>query len=161
MLRALILSLVLTLPSLALAQAPEPLPARLDARIELPGSGPQRVLSVSIDLGRGLPWSLVGCVTTSGACSSTSTIVLDDAGRAELVRRIQLAQARMRCPPRRSQPGDPSYRITTPSTSWEGALPRDPAQVPSRLGTCAGANSLAWFLVERFGVAGLTAPQGG
>ncbi|UJR87361.1 MULTISPECIES: hypothetical protein [Sandaracinus] len=163
--RSLLITIVVVMlsffPALASAQSPEPLPARIDAVIELPGAGPPRFLNVSVDLGRG-PWSIEGCVSSArGACSATAQIALDDADRRELVSRIQLAQARMRCPPPHSMPGDPTYTITTPSTSWEGALPRDPALVPSRLGTCAGANSLAWFLVERFGVPSLSAPQGG
>lgn len=161
---ALVLSLLLfAIPGIAQAQAPAALPARIDAQIGLPGTGPARYLNVSIDLGSGPRWSITGCVASApGACAATATIPLDDAGRRELVQRIQAMQARMRCPPPRPSPGDPTFTISTPSDSWVGALPRDPAQIPARTaGVCAASEGLAWWLVQRFGVPGLTAPEGG
>lgn len=71
--------------------------------------------------------------------------------------RIAAVQERMRCRPPVSDPGDPSFTIETPSEEWAGSLPRDPAGIASRTGICGARAALAWWIVQRFGVPGLSA----
>lgn len=143
-------------------QAPRPLPARIDAVIGLPGTGPARYVNVSLDFSTAV-WAIEGCVSSApGACAATARIVLDQAQRLELVVLLQDALTPRRCEPEGFAPGDPEYTLDTPAQTWAGHLPRDPAQVPARTqGPCAAATRLAWWLVRALGVPGLTAPQSG
>jgi len=144
------------------SQAPRPLPASIRAVIGLPGAGPARYANVTIDLSSG-GWSLEGCESTGrGACRRTRRIVLAEAQRQELVRLLAEIDAMPRCEPEAYQPGDPEYELVMPAQTWTGHLPRNAADVPSRTqGTCAAPTRLAWWILQWFGVPGLTAPQGG
>lgn len=153
------LALLLALPSLAGAQAPAALPARIDAQIGLPGGGPPRFANLTLTLGP-LPWVIEGCVSSSaGACTATRRVELTEAQRRELVVVLQQIAQRLRCPPPDAQPGDPTFTIRTPTDRWEGALPADRAQIPARTGGgCAAINRLAWWFVTAFQAPGATAP---
>jgi hypothetical protein len=146
----------------AQGQAPRPLPSRIDAVVGLPGTGPARWANVNIDFSTS-EWALEGCAASApGACAATARIVLTPTLRQELVLLVEDVLTPRRCEPEGFAPGDPAYTITTPSQTWAGHLPRDPAQVPARTrGPCAAATRLAWWFVRVLGVPGLTAPQGG
>ena len=148
--RALVFGVVLAVAAPAFAQSAA-LPARIEAEIGLPGAGAPRFASLTVDL-RGTAWAIDGCVgTLAGVCYWTSRVVLSDAERSELTSIVALVQQRMRCPPPRTQPGDPAFTIRMDGATWEGALPADPAQLGARTsGACAAAARLAAWLVSHF-----------
>jgi hypothetical protein len=146
----------------AQGQAPRPLPARIDAVVGLPGTGPAQWANVNIDFSNAA-WALEGCVSSApGSCRATARIVLTQSQRQELVVLLQDVLTPRRCEPEGFVPGDPEYSITTPSETWSGHLPRDSAQVATRTqGPCAATTRLAWWFVQAFGAPGVTASQSG
>jgi len=145
----------------AAAQAPATVPARIVAVIGVPGTPPgaPRYLNVTVETS-GSPWTLVGCVATvPRACYRTHRVILDAAARTELRAHIAAIRAMPRCEPEGFAPGDPAYSLDTGQEEWTGHLPADPAQIPGRTrDPCAATTALAWWIVQRFGVPGLTEP---
>lgn len=148
--RALVFGAVLAVAAPAFAQSAA-MPSRIEAEIGLPGTGVARFANLTVDLG-GAAWTIEGCVASvAGACFATSRVVLSDAERRELTSIVALVQQRMRCPPPRAQPGDPAFTIRMGGSTWEGALPADPAQLGARTsGACAASARLAAWLVSHF-----------
>jgi hypothetical protein len=158
---ALAVALVLAVASSARAQVPHPLPPHIHGTIALPGAPPARFVNVTVTLGAN-EWAIEGCVSSGARTCRATRIVLDDAARRELVTAIEAIHSMPRCEPEGFAPGDPAYTLETPAVTWSGHLPRDASQVAARTtGPCAACTALAWWIVRRFGVPGLTAPQGG
>lgn len=150
-LSALLAGSALALASLASAQVPHPLPARIDASIGVPGASPPAFLNVSIDLGAPR-WVITGCVSSAaGACPETTRVELMNAERVELAQILEAFHAMPRCEPQGFAPGDPPYDLRFPGQTWSGHLADMPAAIPGRIaGPCGPPSRLAWWLVTHF-----------
>lgn len=134
---------------------PPALPAEIEAHVHLPGPQPDAHLFVRVSLAP-LPWTITGCVTgRAGACEETARVELSEADRAALVQALAEVRAIPRCEPEGIFPGDRAYRLvlTGGPRPYEGHLPADPAELPSRTaGPCRADARLARWIADRFAV---------
>lgn len=139
----------------ALPLAAQPRQSALHAAIAIPSDGPVRHLNVDVQRG-GEGLVLVGCVTDAPEdCATTRRVPLSQREALELMSLVAAMEARMRCPPPAGEPEDIAFTIRTRGArggTFEGALPRSPANVAERTsGGCAASARLAWWIVQRFG----------
>jgi hypothetical protein len=142
--------------------APHPLPAEIVADVVLPGTPPDRHMSVRVSLGA-LPWTIVGCITPGAApCEETMRVELDEPARTALVQAIEDIRAIPRCEPDGIFPDDRPFELTLTGfpSPYRAALPGDPSLMATRNeGPCRASARLAWLLVQWFSP-GTAAPAG-